>query len=388
MADLIYPVIDPRNESELVELAIAAVYEYSDKQLNDFSTGSALRVLIEGLCFAGAEILYYANQIIEALVVAYLSNYGITRSLGTAAQAELTFTLTAALASSVQLAAGTTVQTQGGIVFTTDAQLVFPPGAVVGKVSATAATIGKTTNAAANTINQLIQPLSYIQSVTNLAAATGGSDEETQQQAIDRGLGQVRRRNLVSAADYEDYVVEILGVGSVAHAIGNRSGDKISEQLGSVHVFCLDANGQPPNTADLASMVQALKVRTMLGTEVWASSVNLVDVNVRLVARLAIGESAEAVADILWAELQDYLAHDKFAMGQTILLNEVKFALRQTAAIGHIQSLWLNDWAKDFVMPNDYSQPKAKAIFMKLLDDRDNVFDLFRGDAPYEGDFN
>lgn len=386
MANLTYPVIDPRNEAELVELAIAAVYSYSGGRLNDFSSGSALRVLIEGMCFAGAEILYYANKIIEALVVSYLSNYGITRSLGTAAQTELTFTLTAPLNSSVQLAAGTTVQTQTGIVFITDAQLVFPPGSISGKVTATASTVGKRTNTAANTITQLIQPLSYIQSVTNLAAATGGSDEETQQQAIDRGLAQVRRRNLVSAADYEEYAVEILGVGSVAHAIGNRSGDKVSEQLGSVHVFALDANGNAPNAGDLSDLVQQLKPRTMLGTEVWASAVELVQVDVRLVARLAIGESAETVADTLWEAMQDYLAHDKFEMGQTLLLNEMEYALRQTAAIEHIQSLWLNEWAKDLVMPNDHSQPKARNLTMKLLDVDDNVFDVLRGEFAYEGD--
>lgn len=387
MANLVYPVIDPRNEAELVEQAIAAVYNYSGGQLNDFSSGSALRVLLEGLCFAGAEILYYANKIIEALVVSYLSNYGVTRSLGTAAQAQLTFTLTAPLNSSVQLPAGTTVQTQAGIVFTTDAQLVFPPGSVSGTVTATASTVGKATNAAANTIAQLIQPLSYIQSVTNLQPATGGSDEETQQQAIDRGLAQVRRRNLVSAADYEEYAVEVLGVGSVAHAIGNRSGDKVSEQIGSVHVFVLDANGNAPNAGDLSDLAQQLKPRTMLGTEVWTSAVELVPVDVRLVARLAIGEDAETVTDTLWAAMREYLAHDKFAMGQTLLLNEMEYALRQTAAIEHIQSLWLNESATDLVMPNDHSQPKANAIFLKLLDDNDNVFDLYRGTVAYEGDF-
>lgn len=390
MAALVYPEIDPRNEAELVEQAIAAVYSYSNGSLNDFSSASPLRVLVEGLCFAGAEILYYANNVIEALVVSYLSNYGISRSLGTASQTLLNFTLTSAFGTAIQLPAGTQVQTQNGMIFSTDADLVFPAGAIVGTVAATAGTVGKATNVAANSINQMLQPLSYIQTVNNPTAATGGSDEETQQQAIDRGLAAVRRRNLVSAADYEDYAKEILGVGSVAYAIGNRSGDGISYLPGSVCLYCLDAAGEAPNTADLTALVQQMSPRTMIGTALFTRPIELVETRIKVVAKITPGEAPDTVGDALWEAVKEYLDPNQRSMGGSLIRNELMVALGQTGAIEYVQSLLINNVGADMVLPNDHSMPKAFTLEVTLIDALDNEYYVARAtDARnfvYEGD--
>lgn len=390
MAALTYPVIDPRNEAELVEQSIAAVYQYSNGALNDFSSGSALRVLIEGLCFAGAEILYYANSLVEALVVAYLSNYGITRSLGTPASAPLTFTLIAPFNSNISIPAGTQVQTAGGILFATQSALVFPAGAISGTVNAIATSIGSAGNVASNQITQLIQPLSYVQAVTNLAAATGGSDEETQQQAIDRGIAQIRRRNLVSGPDYEEYAAELLGIGSVARAIGNRSGDGASFQVGSVCVFVLDAAGNQPNNSTLATLTQSMASRIMLGTTVFVRPIELFTTAIELVARLSPGEESQAAGDALWDATREFFRPSDLEMGSPILRNELLVALRNTGVISHVQSLTLNGVGADLIMPNDRTISDARTLTMRLIDDSDNVFWVFRSvdaaDFVYEGD--
>lgn len=86
-------------------------------------------------------------------------------------------------------------------------------------------------NVAANTINQIITPITYILSVNNAEAATGGVDRETLDHA--RIASRAHQRafgRAVSAADYEywaeNFVSPLYGSIAVAKAI-NSGGSKI-----------------------------------------------------------------------------------------------------------------------------------------------------------------
>lgn len=370
-----YPTIDPRNETQLVEQAIAAVYGYSNGLLNDFSSSGPLRVLLEGLCFASAELLYYCNKIVSALVVAYLSNYGITRNLGTPATANLEITLSSTFANPINIPAGYLIQSQSGqVTFSTTQALVLPAGSISGTVPAIAQQVGTIGNVAAGAITQPLQQLSYVSQVINLAPATGGSDEETQQQAIDRGIAQIRRRNLVSADDYESEAISFLGVGSVAKAVGNLGGDRVSEQVGSVHVFVLDAQGNEPNAVTLNQLKATMTPRIMLGTAVWVSPVETLEVDINIIARLVAGEDPIVVSSKLWTALRDYLAPGSYPIGRDLILAEVEYTLRRTGLIEYIESVKINEIGGNFPMPNNWSIPKANRLYTQLLDDSGNVY--------------
>jgi hypothetical protein len=375
-----YPTIDPRNEAQLVEQAIAAVYGYSGGALNDFSSSGPLRVLLEGLCFASAELLYYCNKIVDAIVVSYLSNYGITRNLGTTAIATLQITLSASFSNPITIPAGYIVQSQSGrVTFVTTQQLVLPPGAISGTVPAIAQQIGKAGNVAAGSINQPLQPLAYVAGVTNLSPATGGSDEETQQEAIDRGIAQIRRRNLVSADDYEAEAIALLGVGAVAKAVGNLAGDKISQQLGSVHVFALDAEGSKPNPATLTQIQTAMESRVMIGTVVWVSPIETIDADIKLIARIVEGEDPVSVSRKLYEALKAYTAPGSYPIGLDLILNEVEYALRRTGLIEYVESVTINNIGGNLGMPNDWSMPIITRLYSQLVDASGNVYRNLNG---------
>lgn len=375
-----YPEIDPRNEADLVEQSIAAVFGYSGGLLNDFSSSGPLRVLLEGLCFASAELLYYANKLPKALLVAYLSNYGITRNEGTFATVQLQITLTASFTSAITIPAGYIVRsTSGNVSFATTQALIFPAGISSGVVPAAAQQLGTVGNVAANQITQPLQPLSFVSGVTNPEAATGGSDQETEQEAIDRGIAEVRRRNLVSADDYEAEARDYFGVGSVAKAIGNLSGDKTTQQLGSVHVFVLDAQGSTPNQAALNELQGVMQPRVMIGTTVWVSPIELVDVDAKLVARLVEGEDPAEVSAALWAAMQAYLAPTAYPVGQDLILKELEYALRQTGRIAYVESLILNGEGANLAMPEQYAMPSAFRLETELVDAAGNIFRAVNG---------
>lgn len=361
------PILDPRNEATLTEQALIRVFNASGGLLNDFSSSSVARALVEGQAFAAAEMLFYLNRLPLAIVLQYLRITGVERSLGTKAQVTLTFTLRATLAAPFTIPQG--FQVLGGrYSYFTDAILVIPEGAISGQVTATAAEVGTRYNLPAYEIDSFTQPLAFLAAVTNEEAASGGTDEEPLEETIARGLAAIRRRNLVTASDYEEEAIELLGEGSVATAIGLLGGDKISYQLGAVHVFVLNASGEAPNSAQLANLQRDMSERIQIGTELYVSEIDLVPIDVEVVAQLMDGEDPNSVAEELWASLREYLAPTAFQPGDSLILNEVEFVLRLTGRVEYIQACTLNGQATNLPMPYPYSLPKANAIYCKLVD--------------------
>ncbi|MEH1803214.1 MAG: hypothetical protein V7L13_29440 [Nostoc sp.] len=55
-------ILDPRNETDIVEQAKLKVYNASGGQLNDFTENSPIAALIQGQAFAGAELLLHIQK--------------------------------------------------------------------------------------------------------------------------------------------------------------------------------------------------------------------------------------------------------------------------------------------------------------------------------------
>ncbi len=78
-------LLDPRNEAELVQAAARRVYESSNATINDFSSGSPIMALLEGQAFAQAELLQFANQFPESVLVEWIGPFlGAQRRTGAA----------------------------------------------------------------------------------------------------------------------------------------------------------------------------------------------------------------------------------------------------------------------------------------------------------------
>jgi uncharacterized phage protein gp47/JayE len=151
------------------------------------------------------------------------------------------------LATPFTLSAGYIVKARSGLEFATDSVLVIPAGAISGTVSATSTAlingvqqtaVGSRYNVPAQSIELLTESRAFLQSVTNLEAASGGTDAETLDQTRSRGFAALRRRNvLCSADDYEQAAQTYLGAGSTAIAVGNLASDRFTEEVGAVHIL-------------------------------------------------------------------------------------------------------------------------------------------------------
>ena len=376
-APLESPIIDPQNEAALVERALVEVRNASGAILNDFSSSSPARALIEGQAFAGAELLYYVNRLPEALAIEFLKIAGIQRRLGIAAKATITFTLSASLSTSFVVPQNYKCKTNSGVAFTTDEVLVIPAGQTQGSVVATCTQLGTAGNVGAYTIRSLTQPLAFLSGCTNTAPATGGLNEETLDEVKSRAFAAIRRRGLVTADDYNNEAIGVLGAGSVAYTIGNLSADKTSYNLGSVHVFCLNRDGSLLSEAQRAATQTALQNRSHVSTAVYVSNIDLVDTDISVVARLIPGTNPESVADAIFARLVSYLEPGRLQLGQTIILKEVEYVIRG-AGVEFVQSVAIGEKLQpristNFALPYPYSAAKLNALTVELTSENSTV---------------
>lgn len=371
------PVLDPRSERELVELALTRTYERSNRTLNDLSPGSVLRVFAEMMAFVGAELLYRVNKLPFAFVIQFLQIMGIQRRLGNPAVVELRFSLSQTVTEAQIFPKGIAILSSDRTrKYLTDAQLVIPAGDTVGTVTATCTTTGEGGNLPAYSINVVLQSFPYLASVTNLEASTGGSGAETLKETQTRAMLALRRRGLVSRDDFENKVVAILGQGSMAVAIGNLAEDKRSHFLGCVHIFALNSDGSQPNQAQLDDLKTQLRALTPVMVEVFASEIDLHSVYLSIVVRIVAGVNAPVVAARVGARLRKFLAPQNFEVGTAIQVDDLRYQIRLAGGIDFVESVAIGEnqetvgFTSDFPMRYQYSAPKVESITLNMSDGR------------------
>lgn len=187
---------------------------------------------------------------------AFLDMHAASIPLTRKAAASAAVTLTISGASGTVIPAGSQFATPASgdtpaVVFSTAAEVTIGGGGTV-SATATAVTAGIAGNVASGTITLLAQGITGVSGVTNPAAATGGTDEESDADLIERIVEA--RQSLGGAGSKTDYVrwaKEVPGVGD-AFCIPQWQG----VGTGTVKVIVLDANGQPANQT-LIDAVQA-----------------------------------------------------------------------------------------------------------------------------------
>jgi Baseplate J-like protein len=370
------PTLDPRNERDLVELALTRTYERSRRSLNDFSPGSVLRVFAEMMAFTGAEALYYVNKLPFAFVIQFLQIFGIQRRLGSPSIVQLRFTLSRTLTEAYIIPSGTAVlSSDRKVKFLTNATLVIPIGQTFGTVAATCTTLGTTGNLPPYAVNQLLQSLPHLASVTNFDPATGGSNAETLKETQTRAMLALRRRGLISRDDYENKVRSILGSGSVALAKGNLAQDGISHLPGSVHVFALNADGGQPNSTQIAALKAQLLPHIQLGIELFVSPIDVRPVSVKAIARIVSGSNARAIADRIATQLRNYLKPGNLPPGEALLIDNLRYQMRLSGGVEYVEFLGVGEslssvFSLNFPLKNFYSVAQVDAIELTLSDGR------------------
>lgn len=204
MDELPVPVLDPRNEEQLV----VDVLDRLPQALSDRSAGSVIVKVVEGLAAIYGATVYQLNRWPIGLQVQILRLLGIRPAPARPARALVTFSRAGAT-SSLTIPAGTAIKTgtdANAVRFTTDYASVLYPGQFSVNVDATASALGTQSNVVAGVLRHLDAPIAGIDGVTNQEAARDGADNETFEELLVRAPSIIRSndgRRAVVRADFE-----------------------------------------------------------------------------------------------------------------------------------------------------------------------------------------
>lgn len=264
--------LDPRNESELVAAAARRVFEASGSTLNDFSAGSPIVALLEGQAFAQAEFLQFANQFPESVLVEWIGPFlGAQRRAGSGSTVTLEFTIAPrdrefVIFAGYEVATDSNITSGEAITFVTTERISIPAGSTTGIGTAVSAIKGEITNVPPRSITRQLTTLEGIEEVNNPEAAYGGEDVELLDDVKERFFTLIRRRNPVSADDWQDFFEDALGAGAAVNVLPRRSEKEVYRYEAdyvtsnpSVSFFALNPDGTPLTLAQRNGLQNLMK---------------------------------------------------------------------------------------------------------------------------------
>lgn len=270
-------------------------------------------VFWEGLQALRAQVpISFVDETSGSFIDRDAAGYGITRKPGTAASVTLTFTGSAG----TSVPAGTLCVTQDGLGFATDEDLTLGEDGS-GTVTATADAVGTAYNVLAGAIVSTQQAVSGVTSLTNEAAAAGGTDPETDAALFAR-LDAYKKTPPTSGNDrhYHQWALEVNGVGA-ASVIRCWDGP------GTVKVIIADMALHPVTEELRAEVAAYIETQRPVTAEVTVESAAGVPVTVSVTVETDGTVFKLDTEKELTERLAEYLGEIAFTEGAEVVYNRV-----------------------------------------------------------------
>lgn len=183
---------------------------------------------------------------------------GVTRNPATPATTTLRFTLSAERDTATGIPQGTRVSTAGSIYFSTDVYAEIPAGSTTVEVPATCTVEGTDGNGfAAGELATIVDPIPYVDSVTNTTATEGGAEIESDDDLAERVF---LATGAYSTAGPED------GYLYHAKAYSAAIGDVVAtsdQAAGTVDIVFIMADGSTPGEEMIEGLEGYLQGKTI-----------------------------------------------------------------------------------------------------------------------------
>lgn len=375
--------LDPRNDEDLLQQCYLRAYNASDGRINDFRDSSVVTALYEGMVHAQANLLWYLNKLPEAIAFEVMRySTGVERQDGTAAKAVLFFQLESPLGSNFLIDTSYTIPYLDAY-FTLDEPLVIPAGAYETSGIATCSQVGSKYNGAPFSLVVTNTGLTGLSSIYNLEAISGGSDLEPIEGTLDRMQRILRqRRTLVSARNYEERAVELMG-GGRALAVPLLSSDRLSSATGQVHMFLLGNDSALPTTATLNTVKDALTSEGFVASYCWASPVELFDLQLEFV--ITSTAVSQELAQVIYNALLDLYDPLTYPFGKSISVQDAVYQVRLCDnRVLQVFSALINGNSLDIALPYKWSLPFLRSIVITLVDGVNSISYTFGSNAGLE----
>lgn len=354
------------NTRELTDRALSRISSLSNGKLSGFTEHSTTRVLVEGLVSVVNELVHQVALVPQATLIELLNSTGFEPSQGSKAKGLVTISLTSTPVDPLTFPEGLKLSTPDGFIFATTEPLTI--AGTSGDVAVEAIEVGSGYNVPTGSISVLVPgqgPFLLLSQIRNDDPTTGGTDALEPAQALEQGYRQLYAgRVLITARDYTQFVLQQLP-GAVVRVKG-VTGPNNEYELGGVHVYLLNPDNTAPSSAQLTELEQVLQDRIVIGTNVYVSSLELmnIDVDVYCVTDGSLD------TDELRHAIANYLNPRTFSTDQ-VYYRELEYVVRSTPGVTRVDSLLiahppaLTD-ANDIPLPNSYTLPILRNLRLFL----------------------
>jgi hypothetical protein len=270
-------------------------------------------------------------------------------------------------------------------------------------VSATCAILGSEGNVAAGSLNRYTTNLSGLLTVTNAEAASGGTDVETLEEVRQRFYSLIRRPNPVSKEDWENFFIDLFGIGTVVTTIPRRSAQyeplSPSDEYGHVSHFLLKPNLQQPGSEDIKNINNLIKVSCPNEFESHVYPIELNDVEVfakfKYNADLGFTRNLETLSQTLRGYFTNVFLPDEYwPLGYAPSVGDIQGALvNQIGSFTSPDVLSLKAYftppmvGKNLIRPSILSEFVASTTLLKdeLVQQGNSYFPIVFGFTPTSG---
>lgn len=294
--------LDPRNEYELWEQACDHAYNVSGGMLRNFSPGDPLAFLIEAQVYAGAELLWYVNKLPSKLLLAWLSQWGVSVNEGSTATGQLVINFSGPLPGPSSIPAGS-LFSNGEVQYRSTQTTIAPSGSETVTINVEAVEQGSAGNSQAFTVTLINSPIAFTRNCYNPAAIAGGTDPVTPEDAIREFVRTPLDKQIISLADLERASTEYLGQGWISRAIPNFNPVLGSSELGSIALMVDNLGYEQIPVSILDGLQNHLANIAPLNVSPWVSPFLRVKVRVKIEVTVPTGIEPGLVAENLYTEI-------------------------------------------------------------------------------------
>lgn len=180
---------------------------------------------------------------------------GVTRMSSTSARTTLEYTLSATRSVSTTIPKGSRVTADQQTFFATDEDLVIAAGSLMGRVGATCTVTGTAGNGfAIGDLANVVDPLAFVRSVTNVTASEGGGDTE-EDDALRTRIQEAPETFSVAGPEGA-YIAKALGASTLIEDVTVDSPNP-----GEVVVYPILAGGEIPGEEMLNTVYETLNAK-------------------------------------------------------------------------------------------------------------------------------
>lgn len=308
-------------------------------ELTNANPSAPHTVTLEAQGWLLAQMAYRINQFPKRDQIEFARLFNIELREAEPATTILEFAVAPPNGVDVTIPLGTQVSTADGkIVFETTERRVVEFGEPAGLVPARNLAAGSLLLAPDQLI-KMIDPIAWVDSVTNPEAIDGGSDNEAVEEALERARSYQRRgERLVSTLDFEEAILQdvLRGNGIVKGFPFVVLGDfSTPARAGHSAFIVMTRNGNPISASAKQALNSILEQR--VGNQfIYISDPIYVGFNVSAKVRLTAAASQNATLTAIEGNLRRFYAPDRANFGRDILRSEIITVIEGTSGVDRI----------------------------------------------------